>query len=661
MLVKAGQIVAIDSVRVDSTLSGDGIFKPIGVKAVAPSVSGHAGLSAEKVDNTVYIGMKPDAVKVVSTNETVSIEKTVGQDGTVEYNLGVSVEPVVSDTKIIGTNGISARETAPATYTIGVSGDYLKPEALNGYATETWVNSELNKTSAWAKSEFQPKDEYVVPSDLDYYYKKTDIDAYSAKVNTEFNETSAWAKSEFQSKSEMSAYYKKSEVYTKEEVDERIPSLVNYALSADVETAIAISEDWAEDTFQVKGSYASATDITSLSSTVDTKLADKADKSYVDETFQIKGNYITSADNTLSGKALVLKDNKWEEAPEGTTYTQGPNIDIHRTVISGRDWTPELSAKADKSALDDYTLKSTFETFEEFVTDEFVETSAWSLETFQPAGNYLTPTALEPYYTSSQVDTIIDNTKTWADDRFQPSGNYLSANALDDYYNKTEVDTELQDLSDAVAKTIVELSATANDKFALKTEIPEIPDIAGDLLDAKYNDTLNQYEIVGPDIVGNNGISAAFDDDNNEWNIGLSGQPVYMFDKYESNGIITAGTVIEFAGQDYEQITATNGYFELPAAAEKVTFNINENVEDNNTGLHEYLLNKFALVTDSNEVLVYTQNYYPAEVGTSNGTIAITVDHSVDPTRKYAVVYSGSDVAASANLNFTMSIYSNRI
>ena len=64
MIAKAGQIIAIDSVKVDNTLSGDGVRTPLGVKATAPAVSGHAGLSAEKVDNTVYIGMEPDAVRL---------------------------------------------------------------------------------------------------------------------------------------------------------------------------------------------------------------------------------------------------------------------------------------------------------------------------------------------------------------------------------------------------------------------------------------------------------------------------------------------------------------------------------------------------------------------------------------------------------------------
>lgn len=496
MLVKAGQIIAIDSVIVDPTLSGDGVKSPLGVKAVAPTVSGHAGLSAENVNNTVYIGMEPDAVKVVSTNKSVSIEKTVKSDGTVEYNLGVSAKPIVSDTNIIGTNGISAQETAPATYTIGVSGNYVKSEALNDYYTKNE-----------ADTNFQTKGNYVKESDLDCYYKKTDIDAYSAKVNSEFNETSAWAMSEFQPKSEMSAYYKKSDVYTKSEVDAKIPSLVDYALSADVKTAIATSEDWAEDTFQVKGSYASATDITSLSSTVDTKLAVKANKSYVDETFQVKGNYVTSADNELSGKALVLKDNKWEEAPEGTVYTSGPNIKINGNSISGRDWSPELAEKANTSALEGLATQDDLDELNDAIAKNLVEaldaTSAWAKETFQLSGDYLTNKDLEDYYIKSEVDgkieelsaTIdrdfatktelaekLDESKTtnWDVKEYSAGNNYITIqnHKISGKDWSTEIDAKQDKLTDKQLSAISSVSAiqSISGDWATKTEVNTLVD-----------------------------------------------------------------------------------------------------------------------------------------------------------------------------------------
>jgi len=442
MIAKAGQIIAIDSVKVDNTLSGDGVRTPLGVKATAPAVSGHAGLSAEKVDNTVYIGMEPDAVKVVSTNESVSIEKTVKSDGTVEYNLGVSVEPVVSDTKIIGTNGISARETAPATYTIGVSGNYVKSETLQDYYTK----DDANDT-------FQPKGKYVTSADASLNDKQLvlknnkweEVDAgtdYTAGDNIDITNDVISGRDwtpELAQKADTSALVGLAtetwveetlndvidDYYTSDEVDNLLD---NYALSADVDTAIAENEEsikaWANDEFQEKGDYAENSDIDSLSSTVNAN-------------FQKKGKYVTSADNSLEGKALVLKNNKWEEAPEGTTYTEGPNIDIVGTVISGRNWTPELDLKADKTELNTLATKTELNNLNAAVAGEFVSTSAWANKTFQPKGNYLTN------------------------------------DALLDYYNKSEVDDKVEELANEFDSVIDSVSATVDRDFATKTELKE--------------------------------------------------------------------------------------------------------------------------------------------------------------------------------------------
>ena len=664
MIAKAGQIIAIDSVKVDSTLSGDGVRTPLGVKATAPAVSGHAGLSAEKVDNTVYIGMEPDAVKVVSTNESVSIDKTVKPDGTVEYNLGVSVTPVVSDTKIIGNNGISARETASATYTIGISGDYVKSETLNGYYTKDDANAT-----------FQPKGNYVEESEIQDMATET------------------WVRENYVPKNVLESYYTKDEVYTKQEVNVLIPDTSKFALSADVDTAIDESEAniayWANNRFQLSGNYASATDITSLSSTVNAN-------------FQKKGKYVTSAENPeFEGKALVLKDNQWVVAPEGTVYTPGPNIDITNNEISGRNWSPELDLKADKTELEGLATQDELGELREAIATTLAEE--------------------------------LDKTSAWANETFQPVGNYLTADALLDYYNKSEVNDKVEDLANEFDSVIDSVSATIDRDFALKTELEEKLDksettnwdvkeySAGDYItiqnhkisgkdwsieiDAKQDKLTDKqlsaissvsaieamsgkwvtsgvdvivgdyyYGLVNkngtvewepipepdyPDIVGNNGISAAYDSVKNEYDIGLSATDLaYMYDTYVNNGVsVTDGTVIKFTGNNYNHITVDNaGYFELPETANKITFNINENIDENNPGTHKYLLNKFSLKTDKSETLVSTQNYYPTEVGSSNGTISITVDHSVDPTRKYALVYEGSTVPTSANLNITMSI-----
>ncbi len=700
MIAKAGQIIAIDSVKVDNTLSGDGVRTPLGVKATAPAVSGHAGLSAEKVDNTVYIGMEPGAVKVVSTNESVSIEKTVKSDGTVEYNLGVSVEPVVSDTKIIGTNGISARETAPATYTIGISGDYVKSETLNDYYTKDI-----------ADETFQPKGKYVTSADASLNDKQLvlknnkweEVDAgtdYTPGENIDITNdvisgrdwtpelaqkadktdlvglaTESWVNENFVPNEALDDYY------TSDEVNDLLD---NYALSADVDTAVSEVCDWVEHNFQEIGDYAEKSDIDSLSSTVNA-------------TFQSKGKYVTSADSSLEGKALVLKNNKWEEAPAGTTYTEGPNIDIDGTVISGRDWTPELELKADKTELDTLATKTELNNLNDAVASEFVETSAWVNEKFQPVGDYLTDEDLEDYYTKSEVN---DKVQALAND-FESAIDSVSATIDRDFALKTELDEKL-DKSETTNWDVKEYSAgdyitIQNHKISGKDWSSEIAEKQDKLTDKQlsaissvsaieamsgkwvtsgvdviandyYYGLVNKNGTVEwepipepdyPDIVGNNGISAAYDSVKNEYDIGLSATDLaYMYDTYVNNGVsVTDGTVIKFTGNNYNHITVDNaGYFELPETANKITFNINENIDENNPGTHNYLLNKLSLKTDKPETLVSTQNYYPTEVGSSNGTISITVDHSVDPTRKYALVYEGSTVPSSANLNITMSI-----
>ena len=528
--------------------------------------------------------------------------------------------------------------------------------ALVDMATETWVG-----------------EHYVPKNVLESYYTKDEV----------YNKNETYSKDEV---------YTKNEVYTKQEVNDLIPDTSNFALSADVDTAIDESEAniayWANNRFQLSGNYASATDITSLSSTVNAN-------------FQKKGEYVTSADSSLEGKALVLKDNKWEEAPEGTVYTSGPNIKIDGTSISGRDWSPELAEKANMSDLEGLAtqddLDALSDAIETNLAEALDETSAWANSTFQPKGNYLTDDALEDYYTKSEVDdkvqdlanefdSVIDSVSATVDrdfalkteleeklDKSETTNWDVKEYSAGDYITiqnhkisgkdwSTEIDTKQDKLTDKQLSAISSVSAI--EAMSGKWVTSGVDVIAGDYYYGLVNKNGTvEWEPIPepdyPDIVGNNGISATYNFAKNEYDIGLSATDLaYMYDTYVNNGVSVAdGTVIKFTGNNYNHITVdTDGYFELPETANKITFNINENIDENNPGRHEYLLNKLSLKTDKSETLVSTQNYYPAEVGSSNGTISITVDHSVDPTRKYALVYEGSTVPSSANLNITMSI-----
>lgn len=161
-------------------------------------------------------------------------------------------------------------------------------------------------------------------------------------------------------------------------------------------------------------------------------------------------------------------------------------------------------------------------------------------------------------------------------------------------------------------------------------------------------------------ILGNNGVSAGFDESTDTWKVGLSANNfAYLYDTY-TNGYdsdVNANTILYFSGTNHNGISVDeDGYITLPESGNKFTFCINEYVDNNVNPAANFLLNKLTLSSDKGDNLATTLTYYPAEAGASNASLSITVDHSVDPTRKYAVVYEGSTVPMSADLNASISI-----
>jgi hypothetical protein len=207
----------------------------------------------------------------------------------------------------------------------------------------------------------------------------------------------------------------------------------------------------------------------------------------------------------------VLKDNKWEEAPEGTVSTSGPNIKINGNSISGRDWTPELSAKADKSALESLATKSELNALNAAVDREFVSTSAWAKETFQLSGDYLTNKDLEDYYIKSEVDgkveelsaTIdrdfatktelaekLDESKTtnWDVTEYSAGNNYITIqnHKISGKDWSTEIDAKQDKLTDKQLSAISSVSAiqVISGDWATKTEVNAIVDNKAEELSA---------------------------------------------------------------------------------------------------------------------------------------------------------------------------------
>ena len=543
------------------------------------------------------------------------------------------------------------------TATIDLSG-YVTDQELAAellkYYTKDQVNEMFQLTSAWATETFQPIGNYVSASKLTEYYTK-------AEVDEEFIETSSWATDTFQ---------KKGNYVSATDLD-------NYYTKSEINTEFTETSSWATDTFQPIGEYVSAT-----------KLDEYYTKTQTD-------TEITKQIDDLSATV----SSEYAKKTDIHEYTAGPNIEINDYVVSGRDWTDEISTKQDKLTNEQLSAISSVSSIQA-VSGDWVtsasdiisaaglayflvkdgDSSKWqgvNLATLGGSYNVVSEDeALLHVATARDEDktTFTLSAKDWANeiaakvdqDEFDETINYLSA-SIDNVSGAVNtvsaaVDT-VSGAIDGLSATIDSMSATVEDNYVKKGEIPEpvFYDISAKYAMAQsgtYNDK-DYYFISGAEIIGNNGVSAEYNANTNSWDVGLSANDLeYMYDTYRSNNtVISAGTIIPFAGTNYHNIVVdSNGMITLPETTNKFTFCINEVIEDNNPGTHAYLLNKLILSADNNTQIVSTQSFYPTEVGTSNATIAITVDHTVDPTRKYCVVYGGSEIPASAHLNVTASI-----
>ena len=162
--------------------------------------------------------------------------------------------------------------------------------------------------------------------------------------------------------------------------------------------------------------------------------------------------------------------------------------------------------------------------------------------------------------------------------------------------------------------------------------------------DVNYNLSVDEIEI--PNISGYNGISARYNEETNQYEVGLKENDyAYLFGHYGNNDLVTDGTILKLDSNNYHNISIdTSGYITLPQTTNKFTFCINEYIDDNTNQNHEYLLNKLVLSAKGGDSIVTSQNYYPSEVGSSNVTLALTIDNSISP-KEYCIVYKGSDVA----------------
>lgn len=201
MIVASGKILAIDSVQTDFTLSGDGAKIPVGLDG---------SLLAE-------------------------IQRVSGKLDAETFETWTAQTETWDVTPYSGGHGVRVED-----HEISVSGDYLTPSALDGYATEQWV---LDR-------------DYLVSGDLEPYAK------------------TSWVSGEIDRKqdaSEMSAY---------------------------AESA------WVADTFQPAGPYVDSAGLeTALSGMAQSAWVDEnyAKKSDIPETYSAGNEYVRIEGNAIYG------------------------------------------------------------------------------------------------------------------------------------------------------------------------------------------------------------------------------------------------------------------------------------------------------------------------------------------------------------------------
>lgn len=598
MLVSGGQILAIDKVNTGNTILGDGVQKPLDVNtdliATTSSVSSVSSVLEQQIDSVssnfqnYYKKTETSGADEISAAfENFKTNQTIVSAGS--PNVTVDVIPSGDKTIVYRVN-VQEGEINIA----GASGVSAK------YDDGTWtIGLSANFLSANA---------------LEDYYKKSETSAAN-EISAEFAKTSAWADETFLKEHQsLDDYYKKSETSGADEIS----------------NALLLKQD-----VSAMSAYATS--------------------AWVDENYQKKGNYVTSAGDELAGKQLVLKDNEWQELEE-TNWTDKIAAASAAAVTSAKNYTD--------TKLEDYYKQNETSSREE-LENEFAK--------YQIKGDYLSANALDDISGKweSVYDTVYTASGSWneASAFAANSAKFVTSAGVDfnpdlAYFLKKQEESVVWsgvDLSDlgkmynisSITPDLISAGISAdaqnNPIYVLSAAAPEqvaTPDISGYGLSA-WKDTEDNKYFVSANIVGNHGVSAAYDNETNTWQLGISANDYsFLFGHYSNNAVLTDGTVLKLDSNNYHGIDIDDdGYITLPETVNKFTFCINEYIDDNTIQAHSYLLNKLVLSAKGNDQIVASQNYYPSEVGASNVTLALTIDATTAPNREYCIVYKGSDVA----------------
>lgn len=414
----------------------------------------------------------------------------------------------------------------------------------------------------------------------------------------------------------LSEYYKKTETSGKDELDTKFGEIENRfePIENDVETLKANSAHY---TVESVNDYIN---VNSANNTFELEFVsgDLATKTWVESRIADFGGFVTAHGTGEDNHPNVDNpDVKKIYLVEGTgdpdKYREWVSMDIGQSTwgwVCIGDTSVDLTQYYKKTETSSRTEIST----------EFTNTSAWANETFQPIGDYVTS---GNYIKPGSAWVLVND-----DNNIQWSG--LDVSELGKKYIVTSTNNTVYVGSAQDGNTIT---------YNLSADIPTIPGISG------YN-----Y------------VSAYYDENKDKYIVGLENHNVTYF---AGNTTVTTSTIltnniIPFNDGIKENITVTDGVFTIPDGVEKVTFCINETVEDNivmnnGTAAHTFQLNKISLRCGGS-VLLTTQDYYNNEVGYNELTLTYTVDLRNRDSRDYTITYEGTPLINDGVVKVNVSI-----
>ena len=296
-----------------------------------------------------------------------------------------------------------------------------------------------------------------------------------------------------------------------------------------------------------------------------------------DHQFYVSGKYITSAGDSLSGKMLVLKDNKWIEMPEFGGFA---------TANSGAGH-PDVQNPSTKLI---YLVKNSSITGNDKYS-EWIYTSAEQTTAWECIGDTSLDLDLTPYLTKTSADTL-----------YQPKGNYVTSStsiiSANEIYGLTnDGDTikwkkiENSDTTYIAGKNIV-ISGNNNEisvSGLYNTTLTSTDNSVG--ISSTTDDNGNiQYDlgVTNPGISGVSGVSAYYDENEDKYIVGLEYNEI-GFAKYSTNpNVFSTSAIVTGYNEDLNvnptKISLSNGKILLKKGFYHIDAQTNFNITtaDNN-------------------------------------------------------------------------------